>query len=155
MSIETEEAARRLSRRELLKRAGALGAAAALPAWAFTPGLAAQEPFGTLSPTESEILDTIVGRLIPTDDNGPGATEARAARYIDRALSDALASSRDAYAAGLTAVDAYAQASRGARFVRLPAADQDAVLRDMEGNVATGFTPDASTFFNLVRTHTI
>ena len=25
----------------------------------------------------------------------------------------------------------------------------------MEGNVATGFTPDASTFFNLVRTHTI
>jgi gluconate 2-dehydrogenase gamma chain len=39
--------------------------------------------------------------------------------------------------------------------VKLSAADQDAVLTDMEKNVATGFTPNASTFFNLVRTHTI
>ena len=37
------------------------------------------------------MLDAIVARLIPTDANGPGATEARAAHYIDRALGGALA----------------------------------------------------------------
>jgi gluconate 2-dehydrogenase gamma chain len=37
----------------------------------------------------------------------------------------------------------------------LAAADKDAVLTDMEKNVATGFTPNAATFFNLVRAHTI
>ena len=29
------------------------------------------------------------------------------------------------------------------------------MLTDMEHNVATGFTPNSSTFFNLVRAHTI
>jgi len=72
--------------------------------------------------------------------NGPGAAEARAAHYIDRALTGPLRSSRDAYAAGgLAAIDAYAQSKRGAAFARLSAADQDAVLSDMEKNVATGF----------------
>ena len=87
--------------------------------------------------------------------NGPGATEARAAHYIDRALTGPLRASREAYAAGLAAIDAYAQSSKGAAFAKLSAADQDAVLTDMEKNVATGFTPNAATFFNLVRTHTI
>jgi len=66
-----------------------------------------------------------------------------------------LRASRDAYAAGLAAIDVYAQASKGAAFAKLSPHDQDAVLTDMEKNVATGFMPDAATFFNLVRTHTI
>jgi hypothetical protein len=45
--------------------------------------------------------------------------------------------------------------SKGSPFVKLSAADQDAVLRDMDANVASGFVPDAATFFNLVRAHTI
>jgi gluconate 2-dehydrogenase gamma chain len=45
--------------------------------------------------------------------------------------------------------------SKGSPFAKLSAADQDGVLRDMETNVASGFVPDASTFFNLVRAHTI
>jgi gluconate 2-dehydrogenase gamma chain len=32
---------------------------------------------------------------------------------------------------------------------------QDAVLTDMEKNVATGFIPNAAAFFNLVRAHAI
>lgn len=101
------------------------------------------------------MLEAIVARLIPSDENGPGATEARAAHYIDRALVGPLRSSRAAYAAGLEALDTYAQTAKGAAFVKLSAADQDAALTDMEKNVATGFNPNASTFFNLVRTHTI
>jgi hypothetical protein len=33
--------------------------------------------------------------------------------------------------------------------------DQDAVLSHMEKNIATGFTPNSATFFNLVRMHTL
>ena len=148
-----------ISRRELLRRAGFVGAAATVVPIAFlraqVRGGARREPLETLSAAEGETLEAVVARLIPSDDNGPGATEARAAHYIDRALGGALASSRDAYRSGLAALDSYAQSSQRAPFAMLPPAAQDAVLRDLETNVATGFTPDAAGFFNLVRAHTI
>ena len=146
------------SRRELLQRVGVLGAATALPWSVIVPvqaPAAPQEPFETLTAAETETLEAIVARLIPSDENGPGAAEARAAHYIDRALTGALAASRDAYSVGLEALNRYAEESRGARFSELAGADQDAVLSEMESNEATGFTPDSATFFNLLRAHTI
>ena len=152
----------RLSRRELLR--AVVGATATLPVGAALPvrwltlgarTLPAQAAFETLTATESATLEAIVARLIPSDEHGPGALEAGAAHYIDRALGGALASSRDAYAAGLAAADVYAQAAKGAPFAQLSVEDQDGVLSDMERNIATGFAPRSSTFFNLVRTHTI
>jgi gluconate 2-dehydrogenase gamma chain len=157
------------SRRELLRRVGFVGAAASVPVRMHAPvearpeTLTSQatalarppEALETLTAAESSTLEAIVARLIPTDDSGPGATEARAAHYIDRALGGALASSREVYRAGLAAVDRYAQTSRGSPFRQLSRHDQDAVLSDMEKNGATGFSPDSSTFFNLVRAHTI
>jgi gluconate 2-dehydrogenase gamma chain len=147
-----------ISRRELLRRAGFVGAAVTVVPVALLRGQLRgprREPLETLSAAEAETLEAIVARLIPSDENGPGASEARAAHYIDRALGGALSSSREAYRSGLAALDAHAQASRRAPFARLPPADQDAVLSDLEANVASGFTPDAATFFNLVRAHTI
>ena len=147
-----------ISRRELLRRAGFVGAAVTVIPVALLRGQLrgpSREPLETLSAAEAETLEAIVARLIPSDENGPGAVEARAAHYIDRALGGALSSSRDAYRGGLVALDAYAQATRRARFAMLPPSDQDSVLGDVEANVATGFTPDAATFFNLVRAHTI
>jgi len=114
-----------------------------------------REALETLTAAESDLLEAIVARLIPADENGPGAAEARAAHYIDRALAGPLSSSRRAYAVGLAAVNAYAQSAKGAPFATLAAKDQDAVLSDMEKNVAKGFTPNSSAFFNLVRAHTI
>ena len=102
-----------------------------------------------------ETLQAIVARLIPTDEHGPGATEARAAQYIDQALSSALSNARPSYANGLASTDAYAKQTRGALFRRLRSEDQDAILQEMENNTATGFSPDASSFFEMVRTHTI
>lgn len=156
-----------LSRRQLLKRAGLVGAAAiATPIGTLVPSTSAaqsaaqaQTAIGrvleTLTAAEADALEAITARLIPSDANGPGALEAQAARYIDRALGGALASSHDAYRSGLAAVDAYARTTKGSPFAKLSSADQDAVLRDLEANVASGFAPDASTFFNLVRAHTI
>jgi len=164
-----------ISRRDLLKRAAAVGAAAA-----GTPGArafqasdeadgrrsaeslalhehevaAAREPLEHLTATEADLLDAIVARLIPTDATGPGATEARAVHYIDRALGGALASSRQAYTAGLAALDRYSRSSRGKPFTELSATDQDAVLIEVETGAATGFTGSSAAFFALVLTHT-
>src|SRR5215470_12682612 len=60
-----------------------------------------------------------------------------------------------ARALGLAGVDGYAKASKGAPFAELSSADQDAVLLDMEKNIATGFEPNSSVFFEMVRSHTI
>src|SRR2546428_1778780 len=155
------------SRRELLKRFGRVGAASVVPGGAFVQTASSfaaearvaaappREALETLTAAESDTLEAIVARLIPSDENGPGAAEARAAHYIDRALAGPLASARKAYAAGLAALNAYAQTSKGRPFAQLHAADQDAVLNEMEKNAATGFTPNSPTFFNLLRTHTI
>jgi gluconate 2-dehydrogenase gamma chain len=158
-----------MSRRALLKHVGLAGAVAAVPVRLFrsapveaaldAPQVAAQtaaaEALETLTAAESSTLEAIVARLIPTDENGPGAADARAGRYIDRALGGALASSREAYREGLAAVDRYARTSRGAPFRQLSPENQDAVLRDIENDAATGFGPASSIFFNLVRAHTI
>jgi gluconate 2-dehydrogenase gamma chain len=151
-----------LTRRELLKRAGVaafvpvgalISRAPAARPFQGRDAAVAREPLETLTAAEADTLEAVCARLIPTDANGPGAAEARAAHYIDRALGGALKSSRPAYAAGLAALDRYASSSHGARFAALPPADQDRVLQDVSTGAAPGF-PDG-TFFNLVRTHTI
>jgi gluconate 2-dehydrogenase gamma chain len=141
------------SRREMLKRASAAGAVTAIP-----PSVLAQPagaPYDNLQPAAARALEAIVARLIPSDANGPGALEAGAARYIDRALGDAFAGWREAYAAGLAAVDSYAVRSAGKLFAELTPSGQDAVLRDLEQNTAPGFTPTAASFFELVLGHTL
>ena len=146
-----------LTRREWLKHAGIAGAVAAVAPVAALSAARARSPQGdpleTLTAAEAAVLEAAVARLIPSDALGPGAREARAARYIDRALGSALAASRDAYRNGLAAMDAYSR-TRGGAFASLTERDQDAVLTDMEANTATGFSPTSSAFFTLLRTHT-
>jgi gluconate 2-dehydrogenase gamma chain len=113
-----------------------------------------REPLENLTAAESEILEVIVARLIPSDALGPGAAEARAAHYIDRALGGALASSRQVYAAGLAALDRYSRSSRGAAFAQLSPVDQDSVLIDVETGAATGFAGSSVAFFTMVLNHT-
>jgi gluconate 2-dehydrogenase gamma chain len=162
-----------ITRRELLLGAGAIGAAAALPdsaatapAAAAAAGEAAQRPaaqrtreaYENLTATEADLLEAIAARLIPSDKNGPGATEARAAHYIDRALGGALAPSRQAYTIGLAAIDRYARMSRGKPFTELSATEQDALLIDVEAGTATGaaagFAGSSAQFFTLLLNHT-
>ena len=113
------------------------------------------EVFISLTAPEAETLRAIIARIIPADENGPGALEARADRFIDRALAGTLKAQKPAYNSGLAAVSAYAQSSKGSPFAKLSPADQDAVLTDMQQNRASGFTGGSGQFFNLLRTHTI
>ena len=133
-----------ISRRELLKRAGLTAIIGSVRLGAdqnagLTPDAAA------LAPAERDTLDAVCARLIPTDEHGPGAREARAAQYIDRALAGFLAPSRQAYATGLADLDRRAAEGHGAPFAKLTDANQDAVLTSVE----------ATPFFALVRNHTI
>lgn len=146
-----------LSRREMLKRTVVAGAAASLPA-AQAPVAAVQPParsFETLTAGEGATLQAVVARLIPADERGPGALEAGAATYVDRALAGPLAGSLETYRNGLAALDRYAQSARGARFAALEASAQDALLRDLEADAAPGFGPGPAAFFNLVLEHAI
>ena len=175
-----------VSRRELLKRAGILGVVLSLPL-----GLSARaargarvlmpmkmkvptppaSAVGALTGPQLATLAAMAARIVPTDGNGPGATEAGAANYINLSLNgypnvrDSLAATfvgtsvssfLPAYQAGLAATDAFAQSSQGAPFAQLAPAQQDAVLLAMQNGVATGFTvTTAAAFFTDVRTHTL
>jgi gluconate 2-dehydrogenase gamma chain len=176
-----------LSRRELLKAAGAAvlipgaivgrSAAAAPPGSGVQGGTAASSsalpassgaptadaasfagPLTNLTAQETEILAAVVDRLIPSDELGPGAIEAGALRFIDRALSEAEMETAEQYRAGLAALDRYARYSRGAPFTELSPRDQDSVLIDVQIGAATGagtgFEGSSAAFFNLVKSHT-
>ena len=157
-----------ISRRDLLKIAGVAGAAGvaggeAAPAQAQRstgggPERPAVRALEALTAEEAALLDAIVARLIPTDANGPGATEAQAVRYIDRALAGALKESREAYRVNLAALDRYARSSRGAAFTALSPGDQDSVLIDVETGTATGsvagWQGSSAAFFAMMRGHT-
>ena len=166
----SDEKPRVITRREILKGAGAIAAAAtstAVPGAAvpdaLLPGAGAQAaaraaPLEALTAQEADLLDLITARLIPTDTLGPGAREAQVVRYIDRALGGALASSRDAYRSGLSAFDRYCRMSRGKPFGELTPIDQDSVLIDVETGAATGsgagFAGSSAQFFAMVLNHT-
>jgi gluconate 2-dehydrogenase gamma chain len=159
-----------VSRRDLLKGAGLAGAALTIPATA-TPSAEAEqarpaavpaaavrrEPVENLTAAEADLLEAICARIIPTDANGPGAREARAAHFIDRALGGALKDQREAYRAGLAALEAYCLSSRRQPFLELDARNQDSVLIDVETGAAAsgGFPASSAQFFAMVRTHTL
>ena len=173
----SEDKPRIISRRDILKGAGAVAATAAVSG-AIVPGAgvpgvgvsaagaaqapasaaAAREALEALTAQEADLLDLITARLIPTDALGPGAREAKVVRYIDRALGGALAGSRDAYRSGLAAFDRYCRLSRGRAFGELPPIEQDSVLIDVETGAATGsgagFAGSSAQFFALVLNHT-
>src|SRR5262245_33506649 len=117
-----------LSRRDMFVQTGIVVGAALIPTSAEAQTTAAPVPEGqlkTLTRLEYDTLDAICSRLIPSDENGPGAREAKAARYIDWGLSGALntaaaggrggaapaagaARVREQYAAALAAIEAHA-----------------------------------------------
>jgi gluconate 2-dehydrogenase gamma chain len=141
-----------VSRRELLKRLSMAGAVSlVLPGFdrvlAFQRDAARGGATATpvLTRAEAATLAAVCARIIPSDGTGPGAAEAHASDYIDRALGGWLAPSREAYTAGLAAMDEAARARSGKRFIELAPMEQDAVLATLE----------ETTFFALVRAHTI
>jgi len=105
---------------------------------------------GRLTLMQRETLEAVAQRVLPTDSLGPGAGEAGAAAYVERALSGPYASHLDVYREGLAAIEA-AAATHGGDFAALPEAAQDEILIGLERSQVAG----ERDFFELIRAHII
>ena len=114
-----------------------------------------REALEVLTAEEAENLEAICSCLIPSDENGPGAFEARAAHYIDKSLASHNKSSRELYMVSLDAINRYAKQTRGQAFHQLINDHQISILSAVQNGEVPGCSPSGSEFFNLVRNHTI
>lgn len=106
----------------------------------YTPTALTEDEFATLG--------AAVGRIIPTDDIGPGAVEAGVHVFIDRALVGPYADLLPVYQAGLAAI---AAGAGNGSFAELTADEQDQLLTQVEGNELAD-APEG--FFGLLLEHT-
>jgi hypothetical protein len=102
-------------------------------------------PQDALGPPALATLDAALDRLIPSDALGPGAREARVARYLLRRLAGPLRNLLPVYAAGLARLEADARAL-GCAFVSLDGERQDELLRAAESR-------SEDPFFELLLAH--
>lgn len=143
-----------LSRRGFLKATGSMaGAAWAAALWpavlaaAQDAGAArdAGAEFEQLTAEEAADLAAIAAQIFPTDEL-PGATEAGVVYFMDSALRSFMTGAADSVSEGLDALNRKAAAIQpGARFAKLPAAEQVKLLKAEEN----------SPFFGTVRFMTI
>jgi gluconate 2-dehydrogenase gamma chain len=164
-----------LSRRSMFKAAGAVGAAI-LPVAGVTSAKAAVAPATTylfLNNMEAAFIEAAVARLIPSDDQWPGAIEAGVPNYIDTQLGGAWGAGERLYRGGpwqpgtasqgyqlpfvpaelfRTALAAIDQdlSRAGTPFARMTAGEQDAYLHRLEaGGKDLGGVPSDVFFSHL------
>ena len=116
--------------------------------------MAASEPLLALTAHEGRTAEAVFARMFPVDDENPGATEIGALTYLDRSLAGAYAEHLQLYRDGLAALDAVTRERFGRPFADAGAADQDALLGELERGAVGGWTaPEQGPFFDLMRTH--
>jgi gluconate 2-dehydrogenase gamma chain len=106
----------------------------------------APSKFEFFNPEQAAGVEAIAAQIIPSDDT-PGAREARAIYFIDRALATFAADDRTSFVEGLKQLDKKSSKrfGKGKRFSDLNSEQQTKLLKDIEK------TP----FFELARTMTI
>lgn len=183
----------RPDRRGFLRRSIAIvPAAAALTATGFVAGqnmaAHAESPAASSATTYSPVyfhadewtfIQAAVGRLIPSDETGPGAIEAGVPEFIDRQMEGAFGQAatwymhgpfvpssplfgyqgkmlpREVYRAGIAATDAWCKANKGGKpFAGLEAAAQDEVLKGLDGGSITFADVGARDFFGFLLQNT-
>jgi len=111
------------------------------------------ERLQTLTARQARFIDAIAERILPATDT-PGAIEAGAVFYIDRALGGPYPHLLSRYARGLRALNGHAKKQFGAAFEKLSGEQQDSLLGDLEaGKIAQ--LRDGEAFFELLRTHVL
>ena len=132
-----------VTRRSALRILGAgAGSVAVLP-WLSEEGFAAfaeiqrtnaAPRLKVLSAAQYATLGALAEAIIPADERSPGAKEARVADYVDLVLSEGDEKLRAEWLDGLAALDADAVTRFGAPFVKLDAAQVEAMLTDISRN---------------------
>ncbi|UCF37472.1 MAG: gluconate 2-dehydrogenase subunit 3 family protein [Acidobacteriota bacterium] len=144
---------RELSRRAFFVKTGVSVGGAALLYSCHEPG----ETWSFLTPSEAELLDVLIGRIIPADED-PGAREAGVIYFLDRQLAGIYAQHQQSYREGLKSLESTAQAVHGKSFVDFEEAEQIAFLERLEQNdVPRDHWTDRSpsSFFGMVVDHTM
>jgi gluconate 2-dehydrogenase gamma chain len=109
-----------------------------------------------LNDDDAATVEAFAERIMPGSPGKPGARDAGVLNYIDLALAGAYADQQDFYRRGLAALDAHCRTAFKEPFVKLDAANQDAVITALEQGKAPAFTwPSAQAFFATLRTHTM
>jgi gluconate 2-dehydrogenase gamma chain len=110
-----------------------LPALATLAAWARTAA-AQQAPFTTLTAAEARTMEAFAAQIVPSDPSLPGAREAGAVYFIDRALGTHFAGMKDPVKQGIADLDTRARrrvkSAKG--FADLGSADQIRIMRQVE-----------------------
>jgi len=113
---------------------------------------------------EARIVEAISARIIPGDRSNPGAREASAVIYIDRALAGFFSHLQTFYRQGIADLDRASRSKYGSAFFELDEGQQDEFLRSIEGNLekqsVEGALADTqagrlSQFFAVVYQHTL
>ena len=132
-----------VTRRTALKALAAGAGAVTLLPWLSEEGLAAFAEIQrtqaaprllVLTSAQYQTVEALVEAIIPADDRSPGASEARVADYIDILLSEAPVFLKRRWLKGLAALDAESTSRFGSPFLRLPAAQVEALLTDISRN---------------------
>jgi gluconate 2-dehydrogenase gamma chain len=114
-------------------------------------GVLMSEENRALTESEFAAVEAIAGRILPATDT-PGAIEAGAAHYIDRALGGDYAKYLDIYKRALDELDRHCDHSFGMPFAALDATLQDKVLEGLEAQNIAGIT-QSDRFFDLILDH--
>jgi len=137
-----------LSRRDALKLAVGVGAAAMMPLVPAEVAAAAQRAVASGKPVtlkfftaaQHRAVDAFTEVIIPADERSPGARAARVADYLDFILDEAPADARQSWRDGLVALDGASNSQFGKPFADLSAEQQVAIVTEAarnEGNPAT------------------
>lgn len=161
----------------LVTLAGAAQARSVRGRMPWTPGEAYPPPplstgWQVLTPAQAALVTALADRLVPADENGPGAGQAGCAQYLDRQLAGPFGDSawlymrgpfaagtpqqgaqsarvpREVYRVGLDAVEAHCQATFQRGFAALDPAQQDGLLTAMEAG-HSGIVDDRG-FFEML-----
>ena len=130
-------------RRAFLRAAIAAGAAWATTdvadveaafAWSSGQTAAGKRPVTTLTTAQADVVEAVTARILPAVDGRPGAQEAGAIHFIDRALATFNSAQKTLYSDGVADLNRRATAASPgtASFAALSAAQQDDVLRQVE-----------------------
>ena len=76
---------------------------------------------------EADTVEALAARIVPGNEEDPGAREAGVVYYIDRALAGPYFGWQGAYRESVRTLNAYTSERYGKKFFELSEADQDAV----------------------------
>jgi Gluconate 2-dehydrogenase subunit 3/TAT (twin-arginine translocation) pathway signal sequence len=162
--VHQDDESLEVSRRDALKIAAGLGAAAVIPlvpADAAEAALALQQAAARakaklkfFTSAQHRTVDALSEVIIPTDDRSPGAKAAKVADYIDFMLGESPAETKKLWTDGLAELDRVSVEKFERPFVGATQDQQAALLAEISANEAAPVTP-LEVFFKEAKGRTI